>query len=194
MHKYIDYDILRDRSKPKTIDDVCDDLTNKYKITNIADDDGYSLSILATALMKDYECRFSNYEGYAEEGMNARMLMELRKSAILPFDEHSRDFYRKHGECETVEEVKCLRILEFKKYDGVYYDRNWEYFFLIKQLLKKQANGIIFDFEECYADGDWSKQTNSDMYIEDFKKDFIRCYNSIFEEIEQLKIIDEKRG
>ena len=27
---------------------------------------------------------------------------------------------------------------------------------------------FIFDFEECYADGDWGKQTNPDDYAREF--------------------------
>ena len=111
----------------------------------------------------------ANYEAYIEEGMNARMFLNLRKSALVPLEEDLFDFYTDHCKCDTIEEVVSHRINFLKRFNSDYMDLNWQYFFLIKYTQGYKSKDFIFDFEECYADGNWRLQTNPDMYLREFK-------------------------
>lgn len=173
MHTYIDTTKLRDYSKPKTYMDIEKDIVDKYKITNIDDDyDQESLYYICTALYDDYRLERANYESYIEVGMNARMLMELRKSAIIPMADNLFDFYHKHKTCETWQEVKELRSEYFKFLCSDYEDLNWQYYVLVMHYLGYKLKGLYFDLEECFADGDPSKQTGP----EDYKNDWVQAH------------------
>ena len=176
MHKYIDTTKLRDYSKRKTFNKVKSDIVEKYKITNIDDDyDQESLYYICKALYDDYTLQRANYEAYIEKGMNARMMMELRKSAVIPMSEELFDFYDMHKTCETVEDVKELRTKYFKFLCDDYIDANWQYDILVLSFLKRKHKGFYFDLEECFADGDPSKQTGP----EDYKRDFVEAHTGI---------------
>lgn len=83
-HKYIDPKLVKKFTKKKTLNKVIKDLVEKYKITNIYDDEiGRCCWLIANALYNDYIIGRANYEAYIEVGMDARMLMELRKSAVF---------------------------------------------------------------------------------------------------------------
>lgn len=114
----------------------------------------------------------ANYEAYIERGMDARLLMEIRKSAVLPMAENLYDFYTGHGSLETVEEVKNFRINYLKKVViEDYCDENWQYYLLVKMTQLGRAKYFAFDFESCFADGDYRKQT----YLEDYKRGFMKA-------------------
>ena len=116
MHSYINPSLVKDFSKKKEFTDVCNDIENKYKITNILDDDGESAYYLAEVLFDDYEVKRCNYEAYIEEGMDARMLMELRKSAVFFIaDGDDTYFYTGLKDCNTWQEVRQFRINFFKR-------------------------------------------------------------------------------
>lgn len=169
MHNYIDINILRDYSKPLTLDDVYNDVENIYNITNIFDDEDYEcLTAICNALYTDYTVQRANYHAYIERGMNARMLMELRKSAVIPMDEELFDFYTKHSSCETYTDVKNFRSDYLKFLCSDYQDLNWQYHYLILHYLRGKAKDFFFDYEICFADGDPSKQTDRTDYDREF--------------------------
>ena len=104
LHEYINVSKLFDFSSKKTIDSIYYDLENVYKITNVMKyDDEDALYVICEALYRDYANRLANYESYLEFGMNARIMMELRKSAVFPVGERYLDFFREHNSCETVD-------------------------------------------------------------------------------------------
>lgn len=152
-----------------TLDDVIEDISENYKITNIADDNNESLYYLSKALYDDYVMRRANYKAYIEKDMDARLLMEIRKSVILPMDKELYDFYEMHSNCNNAEQVKGIRKKFLKFLNNEYEDYNWQYYYLVINFLRSKAKNFIFDYESCFADGDYRKQTN----IEDYKRDFI---------------------
>lgn len=182
MHKYIDTSKLRNFSKKKTFKSIYKDIEERYKITNICDDDGESLYYLCATLLEDYNMKRANYESYIEVGMNARFMMELRRNAILIMGEGLEDFYEKHRYCETLEDIKNLRIEYLKHANEEYIDLNWQYYYVVKiNLGRKKTEGFIFDFESCYADGNWRKQTNPQDYETEFRR--VHSYDGILEQI-----------
>lgn len=181
MHNYIDCNKLKDFSKKKSFDDVVEDVSVKYKITNILEDEPFNeyLYGICEALFVDYDREIANYEAYIEPNMNARMLMELRRNAIIKVDQEFYFFYRDHCTCETIEDIRNLRIDFIKRFNEDYKDLNWQYYLLMKQLLGKKGEGFCFDFEECYADGDYRLQTNPN----DYRRDFVELLaNSLIEQ------------
>ena len=173
MHKYIDTSKLRDFKKRKTYEMVEEDVRVKYGITNIEDDfEEEALYYICNALYEDYITQRANYEAYIEKGMNARMLMELRKSAVIPKAENLYDFYEMHHSCNNWQDVKGLRAEYFKFLNEDYADLNWQYYILVCTYLGYKAKDFYFDYEECYADGDPSKQTGP----EDYKRDFVEAH------------------
>lgn len=171
MHLYIDITKLRDFSQEVTADSVWQDLID-YGITNIIDDEGESLWLIAKTLNEDYQIHRANYKSYIERGMNLRMLMELRKSAILPVAEQDYWFYTNHKNAETVQEVKHLRIDFLGRLNSDYHDEDWQYMAIIKVYLGSKADYFYFDMEGCYADGN----PNSVRHLEDYKRDFLRAH------------------
>lgn len=68
-------------------------MESKYKITNVAQyDDEDALYAICEALYDDYTNKMANYESYVEVGMNARIMMELRKSVVFPVGHVYYDF------------------------------------------------------------------------------------------------------
>lgn len=188
MHTYIDPYKIRDYSKNKTIDDVYKDVEEVYKVTNILDDDGESMYYICRTLLEDYEKQRANYEGYIEKGIDARILMELRKSAIIPMGKDLYDFYTSHSSYETVRDIKRFRANYLKFLNNEYFDLNWQYYILIQILLSKEQNeGFIFDFESCFADGDYRKQTSPRDYEEEYR--YLHSYEGIKEQIRKGNII-----
>lgn len=175
MHKYIDVSKLRDFSKRKTIDDITDDIVEKYKITNIIDDGGFGEYVfyIANSLYLDYKNEIANYESYIEPSMNARMLMELRRNAVILTDGSLNDFSTEHKALNTIEEVKQHRINFLKRFNDEYIDLNWQYYAFMRYNLGWKFKDFIFDFEECYEDGDWRLQTNQ----QDYKREFLEAHS-----------------
>ncbi len=172
MHKYIDVKILHDFKKQKTLDDVITDIMDIYKIQNISNDDNESVYYICKALYDDYAMQRANYTSYIEKEMDARVLMELRKSAVLPMDIDLYDFYSKHCECENQADIKQFRTQYLKFLNEDYADLDWQYYYLVKNTLKRKSKGFFFDYETCFADGDYKKQSS----IEDYKIAFINAH------------------
>lgn len=167
----IDTKKLKDFSKPKTLDSIIYDITKRYKIKNIINDYEYIFHI-ANALYFDYSREIANYEAYIERGMDARLLMDLRKSSILPLEKELWYFYDSNSSCKTIEDVRRVRTEFLKNFNSDYQDLNWQYFFLIKHTWRCKSIDFIFDFEECYEDGDWRLQTNPT----DYEREFIEAH------------------
>ena len=173
MHKYIDINLVRDFSKNFVIEDIILDLKDNYKITNIMDDE--SIVYLSEALFDDYQLKRANYKSYIEWGMDARLLMELRKSAILPANlEFESNFYTDLASLNTWREVRKYRETYFQRINGEYTETiAWHYYYLAMFHLGRNKNkGLFYDYESCFADGDYRKQT----YIEDYRTGFYNCH------------------
>lgn len=171
MHSYINERLVKNFSRVMTFDIVHDDLKINYGIKNIANYE--SLCFLAQTLLEDYQERRANYKSYIERGMDARMLMELRKSAVLPMSKTMFNFYSSHSKCNTVQDVKNLRIQKLRYLNPDYKDLDWQYYMLAKHFLGRNAKQFLIDFEGCYADGDWRKETNPDIYRKHFLEQHI---------------------
>lgn len=169
MHNYIDYKLVHDCTKPKAFSDVFSEIKTKYEIKNIKEDaDWESLFYICRGLYEDYTKRNTNYEAYIEKGMDARLLMELRKSALFPFTDKKceEEFFNAYRTCETVDDVKNVRISQVREKSEYYEDANWQYYYLMKLMYnEEQFDNFYFDVEICYKDGDSSKQTNVQDYI-----------------------------
>lgn len=160
MHSYINTDILRHFDKSVTESDVIKDLTVNYNIQNIYrefDGDLEYVIILADMLKEDIEMERANYKAYIEKDMNARILVELRKTAILPIGECDYWFYKEHCTCETVEDIRNKRIKYLKQKNEDYDDADWQYYAVCRWYLRRKSNGIYFNMENCYEDADMSK-------------------------------------
>lgn len=170
-HSYIDFSLVRDFSKKKKFADVYNDLKSEYRVTNVLNDD--ALHCIAKALYKDYRIQRCNYESYIEDGMDARLLMELRKSSVFYVGEGSDTyFYTGLKDCNTWQEVRQFRINFFGKVFPGYEELNWQYYYLVIKLCGKYAVDFIFDSESCFEDGDWRKQTK----VEDYKIEFFNAH------------------
>ena len=178
-HSYINLHKLRDFRSNKTWGDVWNDLNYTYKIINVYDDDEESMTYLCNALYQDYEMQLANYEAYIEKGIDARILMELRKSAVLWWDESFNSFYAEHKYCETVEDIKQVRIKYLKPLCDDYQDLEWQLFYLVHYNVGKKAKDFLLNFESCFADGDSRLQTNPDDYAEDFVEAHMRGYQGL---------------
>ena len=166
MHSYINFSRLKDFNKSKDFGDIWDDVQYRYEVRNIIDDEGRYYII--QALYDDYRLQRANYEAYIEKGMDARVLMELRKSAILLLADKYNDFYTGHSECTTVDDIRQYRANYLKFLNIDYADLNWQYYYLVKYNLRGKAKDFLFDYEDCFDDGDPQKLTTPDDYSRDF--------------------------
>ncbi len=170
----IDLSLLKDFTKEKTYQEIENEILNKYKITNIGtDEDDNPLYEICEILCYDYEYKLANYEGYIEVGMNARLLMELRNSVILPYPYGDvNDYYNLFKKCKSPMEVVNIRAKAFEEPIGDLMEEPWQYYFVARFFIKCYGDKFRCDFENCYADGDWSKQ----LTIEDYRDDFAKCH------------------
>lgn len=158
MHSYIDIKTLKDFSKKKSLDDVIDDIEKKFSITNITDDDGESLVNISEALYCDYVLQMANYESYIEPNMDARLLMELRKSACLNWAPEYYDFYEGHKNLDTAKEVDKFRTAYIQKLNPEYTGLNWQYWSIIRRIWGKKVYLFMLNMKVVLqmATGDWS--------------------------------------
>ena len=172
MHNYIDISQLYDFSEHLTLDDVSDDF-DKYHIHNIAAEDGSYFNYdydefryyLEEALFSDYEAERINYRAYIEDGMDARFMMELRKSALLRVSgDELIGFYAAHSTCETVEDIRALRIKWLRFLHPDYMDLDWQVYMLINWCWGIKGSDIVIDYERCLNDGDWYRQNSPEDY------------------------------
>ena len=172
MHSYINTDILRQFDKSITESDIIKDLTINYDIQNIyrdCDGDLEYVIYLADALKEDIDMERANYKAYIEKGMNARILMELRKTAILPIAESDYLFYKEHCKCETVDDIKNKRIQYLKQKNSDYDDADWQYYAVCRWYLRRKSVDIYFNMEYCYADANMLNYKS----VEDARLEFL---------------------
>lgn len=173
-HKYIDADKLFDFSeKGVGAQSIYDDL-QRLKITNIIDE--YYMMTLAEYLESDYYNKRANYKAYIEGGMNARILMNLRKSALIHVEGSVLfpDFYIDHCKCETVQDIRNLRIKYLKFLNEDYMDLDWQVYTLIRMCWGATPDDTTLELEAGYVDGDWRLQMNPEDYKRERLKQFIR--------------------
>lgn len=154
-HDYIDVTKLRDFSlgKSVTVDTVAEEFRNIYKITNIGTID-FEFQCICWQLADDYANERANYKTYIEKGMNARLLMELRNSAILPLGEQYNYFYTDHCKFNTPEEIRAYRDKFISSMVEEYVGEEWQYYVLLRMLWGRSGSHIAIDFEPCFADGE----------------------------------------
>lgn len=163
---HIDIDKLRDFSEGVTYRGIWNDLFGEGGLTNVYDSED-AQSELVDVLLWDYERGFANYKAYFEPGMDARVLMELRKSAILPFTGELNEFYALHDQCRTADDIKAVRVKYLSPVFVQYEDIPWQYYMVVRYF-RGEMRGFVFDFEWCFEDRDMRKQTEVSQYCRDF--------------------------
>lgn len=156
---------VKDFTEKITMDNVYDDISKLYKVANIERESGESLYYIADALYRDYEMGRANYRGYISEGIDARLLMEVRKSMILNLAQEELNFIGQHKDVNTIEEVKEHRTKFLQRFIPDFTGEDWQLYMVMKYTWKAKAIDIDLDFESCFEDGDWRKQVNVDSYI-----------------------------
>lgn len=179
-HSYIDYKILYDFSDAEVSSEtIFSDLRDVYKITNIGgyneDDKFIHTADVADELYDDYFYKRANYRAYIEEGMNLRMLAELRKSALIKVagKQLYPDFYMAHNNCETVKQVSDTRVKFLKFLNADYIDMEWQTYYIIRRCWGTTTDNILLNFEYIYEDGDRSKQQTVYNYRFNMLKNYI---------------------
>lgn len=166
-HKYINKNKVFDFSKKITEYSIYKDL-RKYNIQNVRDlDCDETWHFIATVLWDDYDLGRANYKAYIEQDMDLRMLMELRKSAVLRVDKTLDSVYAEYPYAETPQDVKAIRTKMIKKINADYNDEDWQYMAVAISCLGKASKYFACDFEDCYEDGDREYQVKE-------RKDYIR--------------------
>lgn len=161
-HNYIDINKLFDFSKQWSYEDVLHDLWS-YDLTNIGDEYDATIGI-TSQIYSDYINKRANYKAYIERGMNLRMLMELRASAILPLPESRMSFYTEHCTLETPDEVKKHRDKIISEYQSYYIGLDWQLYMIYRYFWGGQGKDILIDFEPCYGDGECRMQKDPRYY------------------------------
>lgn len=185
-HNYINPKIVKAFKKGLDIEDIYIDLRDTYHIKNIREDDDIDefRAFLAEVLASDCKFQRSYYKSYIEAGMDARLLMELRNSSLLAAV--GDEFLAGHKKCETQAEVREYRADYLRRYNRDYLDLDWQLYFVARGLTGKSHGCEYIDvcFEDCFADGDLSKQTYYEDYMEQLKdskfmlrEDFVLKYN-----------------
>lgn len=191
MHHYIDSKLRTDFSKVEqlTIDTVANELNSVYKVKNILDD-GDAIYEIAYELLDDIKSHRANYKSYIEVGMDVRVLMELRKSAILPMCKELDYFYGLHSKCDTVQQIKEVRRNFIHSMCEPYKDLDWQYYFYIKYFLGKQVKEMRIDFESCYEDGNWQLEKNPDIYLDEYVQEHLPFLDT---KVDMDMLIPERR-
>ena len=161
MHSYINPSLVKDFTSKYCIGQYAN-LIRSYKLTNINGDEAFNE--LCHILYADYLYGRANIMGYAEKGMNLRMLAELRKSAVLDVAPDTYYFYTDLAQFNTWKEVRNYRMRFFQRFNQDYLELGWQYYYLVKYMLNKKAENFVFDFESLFADGNPAMQTNIEHY------------------------------
>lgn len=165
---YIDAVKLEDFSENIDLDLIMDDLSDVYKIGNILDD-GESLWIIANTLLQDYESKKVNYKGYICKNMDARFMMEIRKSMLLLLcPELKKDLYKKTMLCKTIEEIKEVRVGIMSRIIKEYKDYDWQVYYVLLDMWGIKGKDLEIDFESCYNDGNYLNEKTPKDYRDDF--------------------------
>ena len=168
MHTYIDMQKKNDFCEKMSIQSIAIDLKQKHIQNMYADGDDEVLYFVAETLYDDYMLKRANYKSYVEPNMDMRMLAELRKSAVLKWEETAPELYAQHRTAETVQDVKDIRISYFSKLNADYIDADWQYALIAKCYLRNEPKEFYFDLEDCFADSPTRKPKTVRDYIKDF--------------------------
>lgn len=155
-----DLTLINDFSQPMTAIDMANLLREK-QVKNIyeTETDHECFANFNSELIKDYWAGRANPASYIREGMNARILWELRKSAILwqfMGDHTNAWFFEARQANQGVKEIKEYRasIMRTKFVD--YIDKDWQYFWVV-YLGVPNWKDIRIPAETLFADGDLDK-------------------------------------
>lgn len=170
MHSYIDVNKVKDFSRDIEFMEIYDYVSNRLKNVAIDEYDDIFAYEIADTLHEDYIRGIANYQSYAEDGMDARMLMELRKSAILPqkiiLDIDLTEMWKEHSTCETWKDVKRLRTKWFKVLNKDYKDADWQYLYLCRLCYKDDIFKYLkIDFECHYHDCRYNLEKDLDFIV-----------------------------
>ena len=168
----IDINLVHDFSKSLSYDEVENDILNKYRIKNILrDEDDNMLYTICVTLLQDYEYRLANYKAYIGVGMNLRLLMELRNTAIQKL---TNEELKQFDDCHTPLEVVNRRAKVMHRFANDDVVEPWQLFYIslrtldINNLYRGSEIEFKTDFEECYDDGDFDKALSRDDLLSDF--------------------------
>ncbi|MDO5149458.1 MAG: hypothetical protein ACI4KB_07035 [Oscillospiraceae bacterium] len=145
MHTGIDLKVLTDfTEKDLKYYDIVEEALRANKFTNIYEED-WVYEELACILARDFEWQVANFKGYMTKGMDLRLFMELRKSALIStWDE---EFYKKHTDA-SIAEVKKIRTEFLAPHYMDYEDRDWQLYLVIgKAWGGGYSEHIDFDFD-----------------------------------------------
>ena len=169
----IDVNLVHDFSKKKTYENIEDGIVKKYKIKNLIrepEDDDF-LYIVCNTLYYDYIDGLANYESYIKRGMDLRLLMELRNTAIQSLTDAE---FKQFDDCNTPLEVVNKRAKVMHRFANDDVVEPWQ-LYVISVKTKKIADAykncdidFRIDFEDCYEDGDAEKALSKDVLIHDF--------------------------
>lgn len=145
MHSGIDLKVLTDFSDKDLIYvDIVEDALRENAFTNIVEED-WVYEDLAIILARDFECNVANFKGYMTKGMDLRLFMELRKSALI--STWSEKFYKEHTDI-GISDIKKLRIKYLAPRYMDYEDRDWQLYLIIgKSWGGWYSEHIEFDFD-----------------------------------------------
>lgn len=151
-HTYINPDLVHNFDKAITYDELYDEV--QTNVIGIVDDDEESLTYICNALWDDLQTQRANYKAYIEPGITARILMELRKSAMLPMASDLTDFYSLHASCETYKDVHQFRKRYLAFICDNYMDFDWQLYYVLRYSLGTKKNKTLdLNYEYCFDDG-----------------------------------------
>lgn len=152
-----DLSVLRDFSKPHICGYDVVEALERLHVTNLMTEDEEHFHEFCSELCEDYNEHRANFLAYTREGMNARAVWELRKSAILwDFMEGDKDpwFFLGHEAGKSAQEIKEYRssilIQKFMDYE----DHDWQYFWVLETAYSRDFAYEYFDMEMAFADRD----------------------------------------
>lgn len=171
----IDMGKVRSCKGKRTCERVENDIFNVYKITNIdrSDDDEYCYYV-AEQLANDYNNGRLNYDAYIDTGMNLRVLMELRKSCLIRFENNDAKYWKSfldgHEGLDTQDKIRRYRVDFMRKYTiKDYFDLDWQFVRLMRFMWgNNMVESLVFDFEDACEDTDGRGISSLDDTTEDF--------------------------
>lgn len=145
-------DMLYNFDNTYTVDDFYD-LLEKNHITGFRGPFNIGLNLVGDLLYGDYVNGISNPFAYVIEGMSARVLLEVRKSALLRLP---RDFFENHPD-DSVESIKAYRSKYLLPFLEDYNDENWQFWWAFHLFTPKRFRDVTdFRYEGYLEDGDVS--------------------------------------
>lgn len=182
MHSYINPEKVFDFSEKIDYDTIYEDLTEVYKVKNLDYEYEDAVDLLICTLLDDYESKRVNYKAFIEDGIDARILFELRRNAFVKMPDNitEAEYCREHNNCETIEQLKELRLKTIKRYAKEYEDYDWQYALLMKWIWGLKIREFYFDFEVCFEDRKTNVQRLPEDYAYEFNKFMFDNFNRNF--------------